>query len=179
MIDKSYASLGAMVKSLPGLVMRRAERSVYKLVSKYIRNEQLRQALSFHPLFIGGNPMRSSGVLSLISYLEREYGVHYAKGGTHSLVKGHCRADRRAGGHDPHQCGSGRNHCREWPRHWCPASRRAGHSGFHRGFQCRCRLDLFETAAKHPRKRWTDAKIGRAKYSMSLFRLVFRREPEI
>jgi phytoene dehydrogenase-like protein len=57
-------------------------------VSKYIRNEQLRQALSFHPLFIGGNPMRSSGVLSLISYLEREYGVHYAMGGTHSLVKG-------------------------------------------------------------------------------------------
>jgi phytoene desaturase len=69
--------------------MRRAERSVYKLVSKYIKNEQLRQGLSFHPLFIGGNPMRSSGVLSLISYLEREYGVHYAKGGTHSLVKGH------------------------------------------------------------------------------------------
>jgi phytoene desaturase len=80
--------LGAMARALPGLVMRRAERSVYKLVSKYIKNEQLRQALSFHPLFIGGNPMRSSGVLSLISYLEREYGVHYAIGGTHSLVKG-------------------------------------------------------------------------------------------
>jgi phytoene desaturase len=88
MIDKSYATLGAMARALPGLIMRRAERSVYKLVSKYIRNEQLRQALSFHPLFIGGNPMRSSGVLSLISYLEREYGVHYAIGGTHSLVKG-------------------------------------------------------------------------------------------
>jgi phytoene desaturase len=89
MIDKSYATLGAMAKALPGLVMRRAERSVYKLVSKYIRkNEKLRQGLSFHPLFIGGNPMRSSGVLSLISYLEREYGVHYAIGGTHALVKG-------------------------------------------------------------------------------------------
>jgi phytoene desaturase len=88
MIDKILRHPRRHGPALPGLIMRRAERSVYKLVSKYIKNEQLRQALSFHPLFIGGNPMRSSGVLSLISYLEREYGVHYAIGGTHSLVKG-------------------------------------------------------------------------------------------
>jgi phytoene desaturase len=45
----------------------------------------------------------------------------------------------------------------------------AGHSGFDRGLQRRCRLDLFKLLANHPRKRWTDARIGRAKYSMSLF----------
>ena len=116
MIDRSYPSLLSMAAALPGLVMRRAERSIHKLVSKFIKDEKLQQALSFHPLFIGGNPMRSSAVLSLISYLEREYGVHYAIGGTHALAsQGICRPDCRGRGRAFHPlpvCGGGGNHRR-------------------------------------------------------------------
>ena len=88
MIDRPFPSLASMARALPDLILRRAERSVHKLVSKHVRNEKLRMALSFHPLFIGGNPMRTSSVMSLISYLEQTYGVHYAMGGTGALVKG-------------------------------------------------------------------------------------------
>jgi len=88
MVDRPFLSLASMARALPDLVKRRAERSVHALVSKHIGDERLRMALSFHPLFIGGNPLRVSAVMSLISYLEQTYGVHYAMGGTGALMKG-------------------------------------------------------------------------------------------
>jgi phytoene desaturase len=63
-------------------------RSVYGIVSKYIKNEYLRVVLSFHPLLIGGNPFATTSIYSLISFLERNYGVYSAVGGTGSIVQG-------------------------------------------------------------------------------------------
>ncbi|MDP3525386.1 MAG: phytoene desaturase family protein, partial [Hoeflea sp.] len=169
MIDKAYLTLFSMVQALPGLVMRRAERSIHKLVSKYIKNEKLRQALSFHPLFIGGNPMRSSAVLSLISYLEREYGVHYAVGGTHALVKG--IAGLIAG-----QGGTIRTGVEV--AEITVEGRRATGVRLANGERIEASIVVSNADAgwtytkllsRHPRKRWTDAKVARAKYSMSLF----------
>lgn len=88
LMEKSFHRFSSMITSLPDLVFRRADRSVHASVSKYVKNEKLRQALSFHPLFIGGNPFRASAMFALISYLEQRWGVHYAMGGTHKLVEG-------------------------------------------------------------------------------------------
>jgi phytoene desaturase len=98
MVDKPYVSFPAMAAVLPKLGLRRADRSIVNLVKKYITDERLRIAFSFHPLFIGGNPLRTSGVMSLISHLEREYGVHYAMGGTHELILGLAELVRGQGG---------------------------------------------------------------------------------
>lgn len=169
MIDKSYATMTAMAGALPGLALRRADRSVYSLVSKFIKNDQLRQALSFHPLFIGGNPMRSSGVLSLISYLEREYGVHYAIGGTHALVRGLAGL---IGG----QGGSIRTGA-EVAEITLESGRATG-VRLQSGERIAASIVVSNADAgwtytrllsAHKRKRWTDAKVARAKYSMSLF----------
>ena len=62
--------------------------SVYGLVSQYVRDPRVRIALSFHPLFVGGNPFATTAVYCLISYLERRHGVHFAMGGTGALVRG-------------------------------------------------------------------------------------------
>lgn len=85
---KPFHRLWDMVKFLPWLIARRADRSVYAHAAKYIKNEKLRIALSFHPLFVGGNPLRVTSIYSLIAHMEREFGVHYAWGGTGSLVRG-------------------------------------------------------------------------------------------
>jgi phytoene desaturase len=77
-----------MAKAIPKMALLRADRSLYTLVSKYIRDERLRLALSFHPLFIGGNPFSVTAIYALVLHLERQYGVHYAMGGTGELVKG-------------------------------------------------------------------------------------------
>ena len=43
-------------------------------------NEKLRQALSFHTLLVGGNPMTTSAIYALIHKLERDGGVWFAQG---------------------------------------------------------------------------------------------------
>ncbi|MBO6757575.1 MAG: phytoene desaturase [Roseibium sp.] len=88
LIDTPVGTIPKLLSIMPVLARRRADRSVFKLVSKYVQDHRLRVALSFHPLFIGGNPLRTTAIMSLISYLEKEYGVHYAMGGTHALVEG-------------------------------------------------------------------------------------------
>ena len=45
-----------MIQAAPALVKQQAWRSVYSMVSKFVGNEKLRQALSFHTLLVGGNP---------------------------------------------------------------------------------------------------------------------------
>jgi phytoene desaturase len=83
-----FNSLGTLARAVPKFVMHRADRSVYGLVSRYVRDERLRFAFSFHPLFIGGNPFSATSLYALVSHLERRFGVHFAMGGTGSLVKG-------------------------------------------------------------------------------------------
>jgi phytoene desaturase len=75
-----------MLKIAPDLVKLQGYRSVYGLVSKYIRDPRLRMVFSFHPLLVGGNPFTTTAVYSLISHLERQWGVHYVMGGTGRLV---------------------------------------------------------------------------------------------
>ncbi len=83
-----FGSFMDMIKVAPDLVRLRGDRSVYGAVSKFVRNPKLRFALSFHPLFVGGNPFSTTSVYCLISYLERYWGVHFAMGGTGVLVEG-------------------------------------------------------------------------------------------
>ncbi|HVO00272.1 MAG TPA: phytoene desaturase family protein, partial [Steroidobacteraceae bacterium] len=57
-------------------------------VAAEVREPRLRFLLSFHPLFVGGNPFTTSALYGLILHLERAGGVHFAMGGTGALVRG-------------------------------------------------------------------------------------------
>lgn len=83
---KSFDTLWQLIEYLPQLIRLRSDRSVYQLVSKFIKDPYLRQVMSFHPLLIGGNPFSVTGIYTLISYLEQQHGVWSAMGGTGSLV---------------------------------------------------------------------------------------------
>ncbi|GJD35825.1 phytoene desaturase [Methylobacterium aerolatum] len=96
--DVPFGSIGAMVKIAPDLLRLSGHRSVHSVVSRFIRDEKLRTVFSFHPLLIGGNPFRASGVYCLIADLERRWGVHFAMGGTGRLVDGLVRLIRGQGG---------------------------------------------------------------------------------
>ena len=96
--DHSFHSVWEMAKVAPDLVKLRAEQSVYKRVSHFIKDPCLRMVFSFEPLLIGGNPLRSSAIYSMIHYLEKTWGVHFAMGGTGSLVTGLVRLFEDMGG---------------------------------------------------------------------------------
>jgi phytoene desaturase len=103
---KGYDDLGAtpflrfwdMVKVAPHLARLRADRSVYRTVSRFVRSEHLRQAFSFHPLLVGGNPYSTSSIYTLIHHLERKWGVWFPRGGTGALVRAFCELFTDLGG---------------------------------------------------------------------------------
>ncbi|WP_340588868.1 phytoene desaturase [Erythrobacter alti] len=104
--DEGYVKLGtvpfldfkSMLKAAPALAKHQAWRSVYSMVSKFIRNEKLREALSFHTLLVGGSPMKTSSIYALIHKLEKDGGVWWARGGTNRLIAGMVRHFERLGG---------------------------------------------------------------------------------
>jgi phytoene desaturase len=104
--EEGYVKLGhvpfldfaSMIKAAPALMKHQAWRSVYSMVSSYVKDEHLREAFSFHTLLVGGNPMRTSSIYALIHKLEKDGGVWWAKGGTNRLIAGMVTHFERLGG---------------------------------------------------------------------------------
>lgn len=75
-----------LLATLPAFARMRADRSVYAHAARRVTDERLRMALSFHPLFIGGDPFNVTSMYILVSHLEKEFGVHYAMGGVAEIA---------------------------------------------------------------------------------------------
>ena len=167
--SRPFHELSTLVRAAPDLVRLGGYRSVYSKVSQYFSSEKLRLVFSFHPLLIGGNPFNTTAYYCLIAHLERKFGVHYALGGTGALVRGLARLIEGLGG--TIRCDS------EVAQIVVENNRATG-----------VRLTSGETIAadvivsnadvawtyskllsEHKRHRWTDRKLSRARYSMSLF----------
>ena len=94
--DKGFTELAdvpfdkpfVMIQQLPALLKLKSYKSIYSLVSSYIKNEKLRRMLSMHPLLVGGNPFTTTSIYGLILYLEKKWGIHYSMGGTGNIIKG-------------------------------------------------------------------------------------------
>ena len=86
--DVSFDKPFSMLQQLPALLKLKSYKSVYSLVSSYIKNEKLRRILSMHPLLVGGNPFTTTSIYGLILYLEKKWGIYYSMGGTGHIIKG-------------------------------------------------------------------------------------------
>jgi phytoene desaturase len=93
-----FLRFGDMVRVAPQLAWLRADRSVYDTVARFVQDEHVRQALSFHALLVGGNPFETSSIYTLIHHLERKWGVFFPRGGTGALVRALVRLYRELGG---------------------------------------------------------------------------------
>jgi phytoene desaturase len=98
LIDKPFHRLADMLRVLPDLVRLRSDRSVAAYVNRFIKDERLRQVFSFHPLLVGGNPFQTTSIYTLIHTLEQRWGVWFAMGGTGALVRAFARLFEELGG---------------------------------------------------------------------------------
>ncbi|MBC7798727.1 MAG: phytoene desaturase, partial [Pyrinomonadaceae bacterium] len=78
LIDKPFTKMTDMLRVVPEMIKLRSDRSVYKFAAKYFKDEKLREAFSFHPLLIGGNPFTSTSIYAMIHELEQKFGVWFA-----------------------------------------------------------------------------------------------------
>ena len=70
--DQPFHNPLKMIKQIPRLIRLQSYRSVWSMVSKYLKNDKLRQAFSVQPLLVGGSPFDTTSIYGLIHYLERE-----------------------------------------------------------------------------------------------------------
>ena len=164
-----FEDLGFTIKTMPELVRLGGHRSVYHTVCQYFKDPKLRVVFSFHPLLIGGNPLSTTAYYCLIATLERTMGVHYAMGGTGALVRGLIGLLEGNGGRI---------------RYNAEVSEITVQDGKASGVKLASGEEIAadivvsnadvawtykHLLARHKRKRWTDAKLARQNYSMSLF----------
>jgi len=177
-----FDRIGDMLRVLPHLAKLQGYRTVHGLASRYVRDERLRVVLTFQSLLVGGNPFSTTSVYCLIAFLERQWGVHFAMGGTNKLVSGLV-------GLIDGQGGSVR--CNQ------QVEEILVENGAARGVRLasgeRIAADVVVSNADSAwtyrklmpgvrRKRWTDARLDRQKSSMSLFVWYFgtrRRYPDV
>ena len=167
--DVPFDSFTDMLGLAPDLIRLQAYRSVYGMVASYVKHPKLRFALSFHPLFVGGNPFTTTSIYSLIAFLERRWGVHYAMGGTGSIVKGLVKLIEGQGGRLRYGARvraislEGR---RATGVELVGGERIAADVVVSNADTATTYKDLLPAAAA---RRWTSRKIRAARYSMSLF----------
>ncbi len=169
LVDVPFGSFFDMVKIAPHLLRLESYRNVYSLVAKHLKDERLRTILSFHPLLVGGNPFAASSIFCLIAFLERKWGVHFAMGGTGEVVRGLAGLIEGQGGNI---------------RLHAPVARIEVESGRAVGvtladgerIAARVVVSNADSAttyrdliAPEHRRRWTDRKVARMRYSMGLF----------
>ena len=94
----AFLDFKSMIRAAPLLVKHQAYRSVYAMASKFVKNEKLRQFLSFQSLLVGGSPMTTSAVHAQNHHRERMNGVWFTKGGTNMLVAAMMKHFERLGG---------------------------------------------------------------------------------
>jgi phytoene desaturase len=184
LIDRPFNSFGTLLTAIPDLVRLRADRSVAALVNRHIRDPRLRQVFSFHPLLVGGNPFRTTSVYSLIHELEQSWGVWFAKGGTGAIVRALVQVFEALGGRI------------EFEREVAEVvvargTRRASGVRLSTGEIRLCDAIVSNADAawtylrllpETARRRWTNARMARQRFSMSLFVLYFgttRQFPEM
>ncbi len=93
-----FLDFWSMIRVAPQLVRLKSYRSVYDVVSSFVKDPHLRQVFSFHSLLVGGNPFTSSSIYTLIHQLERRWGVFFARGGTGAMVRALVRLFQDLGG---------------------------------------------------------------------------------
>ena len=180
--DTPFNSVYDMAKIAGDLLRLRGHRSVHAVVSQFLKSDRMRTIFSYHPLLIGGNPFRASAIYCLIAHLEKRWGVHYAMGGTGKLVSGLVDLIEGQGGEI--RCGEEVEHI-------------LVENGAARGVRLASgetvKADIVVSNADSAwtyrrllpasaRRRWSDRKLDRSRYSMGLFVWYFgtrRQYPDV
>jgi phytoene desaturase len=175
MADTVFDSFTDLLKSVPAMLKMGAWRTLYGMVCQHIKDPKIRQVLSVQSLLIGGNPMSVTSAYSLIAALERREGVHWAIGGTGAIVRAMVKLIESLGGEIHYNTQVEAINIAAGKVNGKPVAQ-----GVTLGNGQRISAQLVvsnadaawtysKLIAPQFRKVWTDKKLARSQYSMSVF----------
>ncbi len=156
-----------MLRMLP---MLRPWNSLDRELKRYFTDPRVRLAFSFQSKYLGMSPFRCPGLFSILSFLEYEHGVFHPRGGCHAIMRKMADLAEEMG--VEFIMGQGVDEIEFNARR--AVGVRVG------GRRLRCDAVVINADFAHAmthlipdglRRRWTDKKIARARYSCSTFML--------
>jgi phytoene desaturase len=84
---RPFLRAGDLARFVPRLARLGAALPLYRMVAKYFEHPRIREAFSFHSMFIGGDPFRVPAIYAALVYLQFLDEVWYATGGVYSIVE--------------------------------------------------------------------------------------------
>jgi len=161
---------GTMLRFVPRALRLKAFLPVAHYVSRFFRDFRHRFVFSFHPLFIGGHPFRVPSIYLMIPYLEKADGVWFTKGGMYSVVEAMKRLFIEQGGVLRTEA--------EVSEILVENGKAVGVCVNDEEIEAEAVVSNADIAHTYKhlinprwRKKWTDAKVDRIRYSMSCFLL--------
>jgi phytoene desaturase len=95
---RPFLRAGDLARFTPRMLRLGAALPLHRMVARHFEHPRIREAFSFHSLFIGGDPFRVPAIYGALVYLQFLDGVWYARGGVFALVEAMARAlDVRCG----------------------------------------------------------------------------------
>jgi phytoene desaturase len=88
---RAFPDARSFAPLLPRMARLGAILPLHRFVARWFRHERVREAFSFHSLFIGGDPFRVPAIYAALVYLQVLDGGWYADGGVYSLVEAMAR----------------------------------------------------------------------------------------
>jgi phytoene desaturase len=171
--DRPFLKFTDMLRVAPDLIRLQSYKTVYEFAAKYVQDPLLRRVFSFHPLLVGGNPFETTSIYALIHYLERQWGVHYVMGGTGALVAAMGRLFQELGGclrlNSPVGEITVENGCATGIR-TTNGQRIQADAVVSNADVANTYRKLLPASARH---KYTDQRLERMRYSMSLFVIYF------
>ncbi|MGA9532070.1 MAG: phytoene desaturase family protein [Anaerolineales bacterium] len=88
-VVRNYDGLADLATPSAGirLLRTKAHQNLYRQVSSFFESDKLRQAFSFHSMFLGLSPYDALAMYSLITYADLARGMWYPRGGIYSMVE--------------------------------------------------------------------------------------------
>ena len=88
---RPFLAAGDFARLVPAMARLGAVRPLHAFVSRFFAHPRVREAFSFHSLFIGGDPYRVPAIYAALVHLQVLDGGWYADGGVYSVVEAMAR----------------------------------------------------------------------------------------
>src|SRR4051794_15044237 len=88
---RAFSRPGELARFAPTMARLGAALPLHRFVSRHFEDPRVREAFSFHSLFIGGDPFRVPAIYAALVYLQVADGGWYSDGGVYSVVEAMAR----------------------------------------------------------------------------------------